>query len=169
MRATNAPDSAPAAAPDRQPLILDQQLLASDLSCVSGTLREVATVWRRAKKTSPRLPLYLPIRLDDAASELAATTAEFVGTGQDHSLDQWCQVAGQLSALLAEIDAARAQTCGAGRRPLGDGDLWPIIDAAMQRAARRLMILIIETASAVDWAVTEPGGADNARLVIRLR
>ena len=155
--------------PGRQLLASDQQLLASDLNCVSGTLREVATVWRRAKKSRARLPLLLPLQLDDAARGLAATTAMLAGGGPCHHLDQWCRAAERLSALRAEIAAARAQTCGAGRPPLGDAELWTAIDAAMQRAGRRLLSLIVQEAPAVDWAAGEPDGTGHPGLVIWLR
>jgi hypothetical protein len=167
MLSANAAD--PGLDPGRQSLARDQQLLASDLSCVSGTLREVATVWRRAKKSRPGLPLFLPVQLDDAAGRLAATTAMLAGAGPRPPLDQWCRAAERLSVLRAEIAAAQAQTCGAGRPPIGDAGLWATIEAAMRRAARRLLSLIVQAAPAVDWTVGEPDGAGHAGLLIRLR
>lgn len=169
MLSANALDPVLAMEPGRQLLARDQQLLASDLNFVSGTLREVATVWRRASKSRPGLQLFLPVQLDNAARELATTTAMLVGAGQCRPLDQWCRAAEQLSALRAEIAAAQVETCGAGRPPVGDAELWATIDAAMQRAVRRLLSLMVQTAPAVDWAVGEPDGDGHAGLLIRLR
>ena len=50
----------------------DLQLLTRDLGCVSGTLEEIATVWRRARQCRPDLPLGLPLRLETATRQLAA-------------------------------------------------------------------------------------------------
>ena len=136
MLSANSADPVLGMDPGRQLLACGQQLRASDLNCVSGTLREVATL---------------------------------AGDGPCHHLDQWRQAAERLSALRAEIAAAWAQTCGAGRPPLGDAELWAAIDAAMQRAARRLLSLIVQEAPAVDWAAGEPDGAGHAGLGIRLR
>jgi hypothetical protein len=41
------------------------QLLLRDLTCISGTLSEITTVWRRAKPYLPGLPLILPVQLQD--------------------------------------------------------------------------------------------------------
>ena len=50
----------------------DIRLLLADLAASSGTLSEIATVWRRASPYLPGLPAILPGQLHDAASQLAA-------------------------------------------------------------------------------------------------
>jgi hypothetical protein len=49
------------------------QLLLRDLTCISGTLSEITTVWRRAKPYLPWLPLTLPVQLQDAARSSSLT------------------------------------------------------------------------------------------------
>jgi len=58
------------AAPRRDEL----RLLLDDLACISGTLSEIMTVWRRVQPSRPELRLGRLVLLQDAAGIRAATT-----------------------------------------------------------------------------------------------
>jgi hypothetical protein len=57
-----------------------------DLGCVSGTLSEIATVWRRARPCRPDLPLGLPLQLQAATHQLARIVDDlsWAGAGAAH-------------------------------------------------------------------------------------
>lgn len=114
----------------------DVQLLAWDLARVSGTLSEIATVWRRGWQDRPQLPLSLPVRLQDTARQLA-TDARCLG---DAELARASRVAGQIAALSADAAAARAVTCGPGSPGIGDALLWESLTAALDRASARIPV-----------------------------
>lgn len=114
----------------------DVQLLAWDLACASGTLSEIATVWRRGWQDMPRLPLGLPVQLRDTARELGAGTRSLGTAGPARAAGQAALLAGQLAGLSADAAAARAVTCGPGSPGIGDAQLWESLTAALDRAQR---------------------------------
>jgi hypothetical protein len=150
----------------------DLQLLGCDLASVRGALREVATVWRRVHEFRPELPLSLPVQLEDATRELAASAEMLVDAGLSQPPDLAFSVAGQLAALRRAVDEAAAMTCGAGTPQLGDAGLWNHIGAAMHRAGNRLLGLIVQLARIEDWSLNGPGAElpdqDRAWLLVQL-
>ena len=150
----------------------DLQFLDYDLDCVCGALREVATVWRRARQFLPELPLTLPTQLEAATHELAASAEALVDAGFGQPPELALSVAGQLSALRRDISEAEAMTCGAGIPGLGDAGLWNYIGAATYRAGNRLLSLIVQLARIEDWSLSEPGAGlpdpDRAWLLVQL-
>jgi hypothetical protein len=150
----------------------DLQLLSCDLADVCGTLREIATVWRRAHQVRPELPLTLPIQLESATRELAASAEALVDAGFGQPPDLAFSVAGQLSALRRDIGKAEAMTCGAGIPRLGDAGLWDYLGASMHRAGNRLLALVVQLARIEDWSLSEPGAEfpdlDRAWLLVQL-
>jgi hypothetical protein len=139
----------------------DLRLLARDLACVSGTLPEIATAWRRAKQNRPELPLGLPIRLENAARQLAAAVRALADAGPDQPPDLAFSVASQLSGLMEDIASADAMTRGPGIPDVGDARLWEHIDAAMDRARKRLLALILHLVRIKDWSLSGPPGTAN--------
>ena len=117
------------------------QLLLRDLTCISGTLSEITTVWRRAKPYLPGLPLILPVQLQDAARQLTADIRALTGDGLIQSPDQAPSAAGRFSALQQNIASARAMTCGPGIPEVGDGRLWESLSAPLNRAGTQLTAL----------------------------
>ena len=117
------------------------QLLLRDLTCISGTLSEITTVWRRAKPYLPWLPLTLPVQLQDAARQLIADIRTLIGDGLVQFPDQVPSAAGRFSALQQNIASARAMTCGPGIPEVGDGRLWESISAPLNRAGTQLTAL----------------------------
>jgi len=111
----------------------DAQLLLGDLARICGTLSEIATVWRRALPYLPGLPLSLPLRLQDAACQLAADIQAPVGTGQPSDPGP-LSLPGRFSALRESIAAAQAMTCGPGIPRIGDDRLWQSLSTALNRA-----------------------------------
>lgn len=154
-RYRNAPDG------DDLPAEVDGnlRLLVHDLACVAGTLEEIATVWRRAHRLEPGLPLVVPLRLADAARQLASAVPAFSGAGPEQPPDLAFAVAGQLSALKAGIASAMAMTCGPGRPPIGDAELWGYLRPALHRAGNRLLNLILHRVKIWDWSLTGPSPA----------
>jgi hypothetical protein len=145
----------------REPLMTvqdDLRLLASDLACVSGTLQEIATTWRRAGPSRPELPLGLPMRLATATRQLAAAMQALADAGADQPPDLALSVAGQLSALRNDIASAQAMTCGPGIPLVGDAGLWESLSAAMHRAGTRVLILILHLVKIKDWSLNGPPG-----------
>lgn len=139
----------------------DLRLLVRDLACVSGTLPEIATAWRRAKQNRPELPLGLPIRLENAARQLAAAVRALASAGPDQPPDLAVSVASQLSGLIEDIASADAMTRGPGVPDVGDARLWECIDAAMDRARKRLLALILHLVRIKDWSLSGPPGTAN--------
>jgi len=84
------------------------QLLLQDLACVSGTLSEIMTAWRRAQPHRPGLQPGRLVRLQDAARQLAADiqAARIPAVHLDPS------TASQLTALEQDAAAVRALTTG---------------------------------------------------------
>ena len=117
------------------------QPLAWDLACASGTLSEIATTWRRAWPDMPQLPLGLPLRLQDAAHQLAAAARPIGEDDPGWAPGQAALVTGQLSALCAQAAAARAITCGPASPGIGDALLWESLSAALHRAVTRLPVM----------------------------
>ena len=115
----------------------DIRLLLADLAVISGTLSEIATVWRRATPYLPGLPVILPEQLQDAARQLAAGIQALGGPAPGpvrQAADQW-------SAFTEGIAAARAMTRGPGIPDLGDRGLWESLTAALHQAQTRLAAL----------------------------
>ena len=74
----------------REPLMPsrdDVQLLLWDLACVSGTLSEIMTAWRRAMLFPPELQLRRLMQIQDTACQLAADIGAAVSAGTGPSLD----------------------------------------------------------------------------------
>jgi hypothetical protein len=74
----------------REPLMPrrdDVQLLLWDLACVSGTLSEIRTVWRRAMSFPPELRLRRLMQIQDTARQLAADIGAAVSAGTGPSVD----------------------------------------------------------------------------------
>lgn len=147
------------------------RFLLHDLACVAGALEEIATVWRRAHRLEPGLPLVVPLRLADAARQLAPAVRALSGGGPEQPPDLAFAVAGQLSALKADIASAMAMTCGSGQPPIGDAKLWEYLRPALHRAGNRLLNLILHQVKIRDWSLTGPSpagepGSGRGRLLI---
>src|SRR6185437_3198898 len=113
------------------------QLLLEDLACVSGTLSEIMTAWRRAQPYRPGLQPGRLVRLQEATRQLAADI-EAAGIPAVH-LDP--STASRLTALEQEAAAVRALTNELGGPEAGDGGLWDLTTAAIRRAQVRLVPL----------------------------
>lgn len=122
----------------------DVQLLLSDLASISGTLSEIATVWRRAKPYLPELPALVPEQLAEAARQLAADIRSLADPGHLRPQTQAASVAEQSSALQQGIASAQAMTRGDGVPDIGDARLWELLRAPLRRAARRIAELVPE-------------------------
>jgi len=138
----------------------DLQLLAGDLACVSGTLSEISTAWRRARPFRPELPLSLPMRLQNATRHLAAAVQALADAGPDQPPGLAFSVAEQLSALRDDIACAEAMTCGPGTPSAGDAQLWEHLNAAVQRARTQLLSLILHLVKIKDWSLSGPAGPE---------
>ena len=108
------------------------QLLLEDLACVSGTLSEIMTAWRRPQPHRPGLQPGRLVRLQDAARQLAADI-QAAGIPAVH-LDP--STASRLMVL--EEDAAAIRVLSSGCPEAGDGGLWDLIATAVRRAQSRL-------------------------------
>jgi hypothetical protein len=117
------------------------QLLLRDLACISGTLGEITTVWRRAMPYLAELPLILPVQLQDAARQLAADIRA-LPDNPAQSPDQALSAVARFSALQQSITSAQAITCGPGLPDLGDGRLWESLRALLHRAGTQLAALM---------------------------
>lgn len=151
----------------------DLDLLIRDLSCVRGTLEEVATMWRRAGSRDPGLPLDLPIRLRDAAGRLAGTLRALANADLDQPLHLAHSAVTQLSTLENDITSATAMTHGAGITGVGDAWLWESLSEALHRVRERLPSFILQAVKISDWSLNEQGrtGAlsqDHTRLLVEL-
>ena len=116
----------------------DVRLLVEDLACVSGTLSEVMTAWRRAMPGRPELPLRGLTRLQDATRQLTADIETAASAGVRPNLS----VAERLSALSEDIACIRAAACTPGTSEVVDDGLWELIAAAMRRAQAHLTNLM---------------------------
>jgi hypothetical protein len=122
----------------------DLQLLLSDLASVSGTLSEIATVWRRARPYLPGLPALVPEQLADAARQLAADIRSLGDAGVLRPHAQAVSVAEQSSALQQGIASAQAMTRGDGIPDIGDAGLWELLRGPLRRAGRQITELMPE-------------------------
>lgn len=114
------------------------RLLAFDLARVSGALEEIATTWRRAWPARPELPLRLPLRLQDAARELAADARGLAAADPPQAPGGGLSVTSRLSALENGVASAQAMTRAPGMPPAGDAGLWDYLDTALRQAGTRL-------------------------------
>jgi hypothetical protein len=92
----------------------DIRLLLQDLACVSGTLSEIMTAWRRVMTGArPELPLSALTQLQDSARRLAADIKASADLGQ--VLNLALSIAERFSALKEDVARARAATGGPGQ------------------------------------------------------
>jgi hypothetical protein len=114
------------------------QLLLSDLALISGTLSEIATVWRRALPDLPERPALMPEQLADAARQLASGILSLADADllNCHAHAMW--VVEQFSVLQQGVASAQAMTRGDGGPDLGDAGLWESLGDPLHRAARRI-------------------------------
>ena len=112
------------------------RLLLEDLACISGTLSEIMTAWRRAMPWRPELPLSSLTTLQDITRQLAADIATAGPAGQRP--DPALSVTERFSVLKKAIADARARTCAPGTSQVGDHGLWDLVSGAMQRAETQL-------------------------------
>ncbi len=129
-------------------------LLARDLGCISGTLAEIATVWRRARQHRPDLPLGLPLRLEAATRQLAAMADDLAWAEPGQRFQLASLMTEQMSALERDAAAAQAMTCSAGILPVGDSGLWAHLGAAMNQARARALSLVLELPKVTEWPVS---------------
>jgi hypothetical protein len=115
------------------------RLLLEDLACVSGTLSEIMTVWRRVQPGRPELRPARLVRLQDAVRQLTADIEAAAGGGQ--ALDPALSAAGRLAAFEDDATGIRAATTGPGCPEAGDRGLWELLAAAVRRAQARLTAL----------------------------
>ena len=88
----------------------DVRLLLEDLACVSGTLSEIMTAWRRAMPWQPELPVSTLTKLQDTTRQLAADIRASAGLGQVP--DPTLSIAERISALREDAARAREATGG---------------------------------------------------------
>lgn len=123
-RGAHATGGADFAAPDT---------LAWDLATLSGTLSEIATTWRRALPYHPDLPLELPQRLADMATQLAADASSLARAEGDRAPALAVSVAARMSALSHGTAYARAITAGQDAYGVADAPLWEYLRPALSR------------------------------------
>jgi hypothetical protein len=114
----------------------DIRLVLQDLACVSGTLSEIMTAWRRVMAGRPELPLSALTQLQDSTRRLAADIKASAELGQ--VLNPALSIAERFPALNEDVARARAATGGPGQSAVGDRGLWELVSAAMNRAGTRL-------------------------------
>jgi hypothetical protein len=125
----------------------DLQCLLSDLACITGTLSEIATVWRRARPYLPGLPALIPEQLADTARQLARDI-QSPATARRRPCDQAAAVTEQSAALEQGIASAQAMTRGGDVPDLGDARLWESLRGPVRRAARQITELAPEPVTA---------------------
>jgi hypothetical protein len=138
----------------------DFRRMALDLRRMSGTLSEVAIVWRRAGPCRPDLPLGLPLQLQAATHQLARTVDDLAWARPGYRPDLACPVTEQMSVLERDLAAAKAMTCGAVIPPVGDTGLWERLDAAMYRARARVAAATSRTSAAPNRRENPAMGGD---------
>lgn len=114
------------------------RLLLSDLAVISGTLSEIATVWRRAAPCLPGLPAILPEQLHDAARQLAADIGPLTDAVAGQAPSPALPAADRFSALKEGVISAQAMTRGPGIPELGDRRLWESLSLRLNRAETQL-------------------------------
>lgn len=119
------------------------QLLQRDLARISGTLSEIATVWRRAKPYLPELPLILPLQLQETARQLDADIQALAGEGPCQFPGPAQSAAHRISVLKQGMASAQAMTSGPGIPELGDGRLWESLSISLHRAEAGLADLML--------------------------
>jgi hypothetical protein len=128
----------------------DLQLLLSDLASISGTLSEIATVWRRARPYLPELPALVPEQLADATRQLASDIQSLADAGHPRPQTQAVSVAEQSSALQQGIASAQAMTRGDGVPDIGDAGLWELLRGPLRRVGRQVTELVPELVTTTD-------------------
>ena len=128
--------------PDRD----DVRLLLEDLACVSGTLSEIMTAWRRAMPWRPELPVSALTELQDTTRQLAADIRASASPGQ--APNPALSTAERISALREDATRAREATGGPDQSVVGDRGLWELLGAAVSRAAARLAGLLARQVAA---------------------
>ena len=114
----------------------DAQFLLRELACVSGTVSEIMTMWRRARPFRPELELGRLTRLQDAARQLAAEIRAAAAAGQHPAAG----LAGRFPALEESVVAARTLASGPDISGVGDHGLWGSVVLALRRAETRLSV-----------------------------
>jgi hypothetical protein len=115
--------------------------------------------------------LSLPVQLEDATRELAASAGLLVDAGFGQPPDLAFSMAGQLAALRRDISEAAAMTGKAG------SPSWETPDcgagsSGRHRAGNRALALIEQLARIEDWSLNGPGAElpdqDRAWLLVQL-
>ena len=135
------------------------QAMVRDLECMSGTLSEIGTVWRRARPCRPDLSLGLPLQLQAVAHQLARVVDDLAWNAPSQRPDLALLMVAQMAALETKVAAARAMTCGAGVPPVGDDGLWERVGAAMRRARARVPDRYLPQGGDSAINVSNPAGA----------
>lgn len=136
----------------------DLGLLIGALTSMPGALSEVATVWRRLRRSEPDLPLGVPLRLEGSVRHLKQMIEDLRWAGAREWPALMLEVINQLAILDAGIAAASALTSSPGRPPAGDAGLWAYLHAAMNQA--RLHTLALMLVPPVD--INRPMGGPHA-------
>jgi hypothetical protein len=119
----------------------DAQFLLRELACVSGTLSEIMTMWRRARPFRPQLELGRLTRLQDAVRQLAAEIEGAACASPWPPPDLVRSLAERIPALEEDIAAARTLASGPCAPGVGDARLWESAVLALGRARTRLAAL----------------------------
>ena len=114
----------------------EAQFLLQELACVSGTVSEIMTMWRRARPFRLELELSRLTRLQDSARQLAAEISAAAAAGQHPTAD----LAGRFPALEESVAAARTLASGPDISGVGDDGLWESVVLALRRAETRLSV-----------------------------
>ena len=117
------------------------RLVLRDLACISGTLSEISTVWRRAKPYLPDLPLILPVQLQDTVRQLAADIQALADCGPAQLPDPALSAADRFGAVRQSVACAEALTGGPGIPDVGDRRLWESLRVLLRRAGTQLAAL----------------------------
>jgi hypothetical protein len=137
------------------------QAVTRDLGCMSGALREIATVWRRVRSSRPDLPLRLPLQLDAGTHQLARIVNDLAWNAPSQRPGPALLMVEQMAALERDLAAARAMTCGAGVPPVGDSGLWERVGAAMRQARARVPDRYLPQGEDSANKVSNPAGASD--------
>ena len=86
------------------------QAMVRDLECMSGTLSEIGTVWRRARPCRPDLSLGLPLQLQAVTRQLARVVDDLAWNAPSQRPDPAVLMMEQMSALETDVAAAKAMT-----------------------------------------------------------